>query len=197
MTNRNRQNNRNTPERDDEGRFVSDDDRQGRRNGSRMESHASRGDYLYDEDEDDYDGNRTYSRGNHDDQYERSYRSHNMPQRDDEGRFASNDRYQGSRGGGRYEDDEDYSDNRSQGRSYGRSSGYEDEDEEYYSSNERGYSTQGRNGNGRNGQQNRGGRGGYNDDYASSSRGGALYSTAVIGPTSPAMRMSWARTSSQ
>ncbi|MCE7887913.1 MAG: DUF892 family protein [Alphaproteobacteria bacterium PRO2] len=98
-------------ERDEDGRFMSDD----RNGGSRS---------RYDR---EYDDNRSYSRSSRDDEDDRyssnsnSGRGRNMPERDEDGRFMSDDD-RGGRQGGRssysssrrdsYYSDRDYNDNR-------------------------------------------------------------------------------------
>jgi ferritin-like metal-binding protein YciE len=124
--NRNRNGGQNR-ERDDEGRFMSDDDRNG--GGRSSYSRSNRDDYEDDRsysrsrsNRDDYDDDRSYSRSSRDDEDDRSSRGgRNMPERDEDGRFMSDDD-RGGRQGGRsnysssrrdsYYSDRDYNDNR-------------------------------------------------------------------------------------
>lgn len=122
--NRNRNGSQNR-ERDEDGRFMSDD----RNGGSR-----SRYDREYDDNRsysrsnrDDYNDDRSYSRSSRDDEDDRyssqsnSGRGRNMPERDEDGRFMSDDDRAGRQGGrsnysssrrDSYYNDRDYNDSR-------------------------------------------------------------------------------------
>lgn len=126
-------------ERDDEGRFISDDDRNG---GGRSRGRDEEGRFMSDDDRNggshsrgrsDYDSDRSYARSNRDYEDDRSYSRSSrdydddrssgrgrMMERDDEGRFMSDDDRDDRQGRGgynssrrdRYYSDNDYNDSR-------------------------------------------------------------------------------------
>jgi ferritin-like metal-binding protein YciE len=131
-----------SPERDEEGRFMSDDDRGYGRGRDYSDNRSSSrygqdDDHRYSRSNRDDDRYSSRSRDDYDDDrsYSSSSRGRNMPQRDDEGRFMSdddrggyrqsrsrNDRYDSDEdyNGGRHSrasNDDDYDDNRSSRRS--------------------------------------------------------------------------------